>query len=143
MIHKFEIICLSETYLDLSISTNNESLHIDRYNLVRSDHASNNKHRGVSIYYRSYLPLLVIKINCLKECIVFDIKLGDKFCNFIVLYRSISQSTDKLESFLKNAELTLDRVMQNTPYMMVLLGYFNVKCTNWYKHDKLMQTLKE
>ena len=143
MIHKFEIICLSETYLDLSISTNNESLHIDRYNLVRSDHASNNKHRGVSIYYRSYLRLLVIKINCLKECIVFDIKLGDKICNFIVLDRSISQSTDKLESFLKNAELTLDRVMQNTPYMMVLLGYFNVKCTNWYKHDKLMQTLKE
>ena len=26
--------------------------------------------------------------------------------------------------------------MQNTPYMMVLLGDFNAKCTNWYKHDK-------
>ena len=26
--------------------------------------------------------------------------------------------------------------MQNTPYMMVLLGDFNAKCTNWYRHDK-------
>ena len=26
--------------------------------------------------------------------------------------------------------------MQNVPYMMVLLGDFNAKCTNWYKHDK-------
>ena len=26
--------------------------------------------------------------------------------------------------------------MQNTPYMMVAIGDFNAKCTNWYKHDK-------
>ena len=26
--------------------------------------------------------------------------------------------------------------MKNTPYMMVLQGDFNAKCTNWYKHDK-------
>ena len=26
--------------------------------------------------------------------------------------------------------------MQNTPYIMVLLGHFNAKCTNWYKHDE-------
>ena len=26
--------------------------------------------------------------------------------------------------------------MQNTPYMMFLVGHFNAKCTNWYKHDK-------
>ena len=26
--------------------------------------------------------------------------------------------------------------MQNTPYMMVLLGDFNAKCTIGYKHDK-------
>ena len=28
--------------------------------------------------------------------------------------------------------------MQNNPYM-VLLGDFNAKCTNWYKHDKTSQ----
>ena len=78
----------------------------------------------------------VISINFLNECIVFDIKLGDKICSLVVLYRSPSQSSDEFEYFSKHLELTLDRVMQNTPYMMVLLGDFNVKCTNWYKHDK-------
>ena len=82
------------------------------------------------------LPLRVININFLNKCIVFDIKLGDKTCSFAVLYRSPSQSSDEFESFPKNLEPTLDRAMQNTLYMMVLLGDFNVKCTNWYKHDK-------
>ena len=90
VIHKFDIICLSETYLDSSIPTNNENLDIYGYNLVCSDHASNTKRGGVSIYYRSYLPLRVININYLNECLVFDIKLGDKICSFIVLYRSPS-----------------------------------------------------
>ena len=30
----------------------------------------------------------------------------------------------------------LDRVMQNNSCMMALLGEYNVKCTNWHKHDK-------
>ena len=135
-IHKFDIICLSETYPDSSITTNNDNLDIDGYNLLRSDHPSNTKRGGVCIYHKNYLPLRVININYLNECIVFDIKLGDKICSFVVLYRSPSQSSDEFESFSKNLELTLDRVMKNTPYMMVLLGDFNAKCTNWYKHDK-------
>ena len=135
-INKFDIICLSEIYLDLSIPINNNNFDIDGYKLLRSDHPSNTERGGVCIYYRSSLPLRVININYLNECIVFDIKLGDKICNFIVLYRSSSQSSDEFETFSKNLELTIDRVMQNTPYMMVLLGDLNAKCTNWYKHDK-------
>ena len=135
-IHKFDIICLSETYLDSSINTNNDNLDIDGYNLLRSDHLSNTKRGGVCIYYKNYLPLRVININYLNECIVFDIKLGDKICSFVVLCRSPTQSSDEFESFSKNLELTFDLVMKNTPYMMVLLGDFNAKCTNWYKHDK-------
>ena len=67
---------------------------------------------------------------------IFDIKLGDKLCSLVVLYRSPSQLSDEFESFPKHLELALDRVMQNTPYMMVLLGDVNADCTNWYKHDK-------
>ena len=80
--------------------------------------------------------LQVININYSNECIVFDIKLGDKICSFVVLYRSPTQSSDEFESFSKNLELTLDRVIQNTPDMMVLLRDFNATCTNWYTHDK-------
>ena len=37
-IHKFDIICLSETYLDSSILHDHSNLEISRYDLVRSDH---------------------------------------------------------------------------------------------------------
>ena len=90
-IHMFDIICLSGAYLDSSIPTSNYNLDINGYNLVCSDHPSNTKHGGVCIYYRSYLPLRVANINYLNKFSVFDIKLGDKICSFIVLYRSSSQ----------------------------------------------------
>ena len=61
-IHKFDIICLSETYLNLTIATNNDNLDIDGYNLVHPDHPSNTKPRGVCICYRSYFPLQLINI---------------------------------------------------------------------------------
>ena len=93
-IHKFDIICLSETYIDSSIPTNNDNLDIDGYNLVRSDHPSD---------YKNYLPLQVININYLNECIFFDIKLGYKICSSVLFYRSSSQSSDEFESFSKNA----------------------------------------
>ena len=36
--HKFDIICLSETFLDSSILDNDSNLQIPGYNLMRSDH---------------------------------------------------------------------------------------------------------
>ena len=40
-IRKFDIICLSETYLDSSMPNNNDNLYIYGCNLVHSDHPSN------------------------------------------------------------------------------------------------------
>ena len=37
-IHKFDIICLSETYLNSETLSNDENLHIPGYNLIRADH---------------------------------------------------------------------------------------------------------
>ena len=36
------------------------------YDLIRSDHPSNNKRGGVAIYNKNFLPLKLIDINCLK-----------------------------------------------------------------------------
>ena len=52
-IYKFDIICLSENYLDSSIPTNNGNLAVDGYNLVRSDHPSNIKRGGINITFAS------------------------------------------------------------------------------------------
>ena len=62
-IHKFDIICLSETYIDSNILPNYSNLEIPGYDLVRSDHLSNKKRGSVCVYYKSYLPLRNIDIN--------------------------------------------------------------------------------
>ena len=42
-VHSMDIECLSETYLDFSISTNDDNLQIPGYISVRADHPSNAK----------------------------------------------------------------------------------------------------
>ena len=41
--HKLDVICLSETYLDSSISNDDDNLEIPGYDLYRADHSSNTK----------------------------------------------------------------------------------------------------
>ena len=56
-VHKFDIIYLSEAYLDSSID--DESLEISGSYLIRSDHPPNKKRGGICIYYKNVLPLKV------------------------------------------------------------------------------------
>ena len=41
--HNYDIICLSETFLNSSIETNDDRIMIDRYNLIRADHPIDSK----------------------------------------------------------------------------------------------------
>ena len=63
-------------------------------------------------------------------------KIGDKLCNFVALYRSPSQSQDEFQKFAKNLELNLDTVSANNLFLTVILGDFNAKSNLWYKNDK-------
>ena len=56
--HDYDIICLPETFFDLSISNDDERINIKGYNLLRADHSSNKKREGVCIY-----------LCTLKECL--------------------------------------------------------------------------
>ena len=130
-----KIICFSETYLDSSISSDNDNLELPGYNLVRADNPTNTKRGGVCIYYHNSLPLKVIDIQFLNECINFEIRIGGKLCSFLCLYRSPSQTRDIFETFADNFELTLDSIINRNPVLIVALGDFNAKATNWYKND--------
>ena len=103
-IKKFNV-CLSETYLNLSnrcLSDDNDNFYLPGYNSVRAEHLSNVEKGGVCICFKSSLSLKVLDIQFLQECINFEIKIADKICNFISLYRSPSQSKDEFESFADN-----------------------------------------
>ena len=115
-VHKFDVICLSETYLDSTVASDDENLEITGYNLVRSDHPANNERGGVCLYYKTYLPLRVLDIQYLNECINFELKIGDKLCTFVALYRSPSQSLDNFETFINNFELILETLSRKNPF---------------------------
>ena len=131
-LHKFDIICLSETYLDSDTPLNDDNLEISGYTLVRSDHPSNTKRGGVCLYYKNNLPLRVINIGYLNECLTLELTVGDKTCNFVVLYRSPSQSQDEFETFSDNFKMTLDILAQKNPFLMTTIRDFSAKSENWY-----------
>ena len=90
--------------------------------MVRADHPANSKRGCVCIYYKNCLPLKVLDIRFLYESIVFDLRISDKQCSFIFLYRSPNQSDDDFVLFLDNFELTLDTLAQKNLFFMVALG---------------------
>ena len=53
LVHKCEILLLSETYLDSTAALNDNNLVISWYNLIHSDHSSSTKCRGVCLYCKN------------------------------------------------------------------------------------------
>ena len=52
--YKTDIICVSKTYLDLSIPSNDDNLVLPGYNLVWVDNPTNTKRGSVCIYYHNF-----------------------------------------------------------------------------------------
>ena len=136
LVHNFDIICLSETYLNSEISTDDKNLEIPGYYLLRADHPSNNKRGGVCIFYRTNLPLRVLNISYLSECITFEISIGNKVCRFIHLYRPPSQTQDEFQMYKSNLKLNLDTLSYDNSLLTVLIGDFHVKSKDWCSIDK-------
>ena len=120
-IHKMDIVCLSETFLNSSIPIDDDNLQIPGYSYVRADHPSNTKRGGVLLYYKSFLPIKLIDVNYLNECISFELRIGGKVCKFFTLYRSPSQNRDEFETFLDNLELNFDHMADKNSYLLVVL----------------------
>ena len=74
--HKFDIICISESH-------------------VNSETLSSN----VCIYYKKYLPVKILNIKFLHERICPDLKIGNNCCTIVSIYRSSSQSANEFENF--------------------------------------------
>ena len=85
-VNNFDIICLSEAFLNSKTLTDDENLQIPGYSIAQVDHPSNIRHGGVvCVYYKTSLPLKVLDVKYLQECINLELKIGDSLCNFIIL----------------------------------------------------------
>ena len=94
-INRFDIICLSETYLDNSYHTDDDQLTFPGYNLIRADNPNNIKRGGVCIYHRDSLPVKVINLNILNECLVCELSFGSQRVCLVSIYRTLSQSNNE------------------------------------------------
>ena len=56
-IHDFDMICLSESYLHWSLSSDNDNLCLKDYKLIRGDHPGDVKRGGVFVYFKKSLPV--------------------------------------------------------------------------------------
>ena len=72
----------------------------------------------------------------MQECIVFELKIGNKFCKIVCLYGSPNQSQDEFETFTNNSELILDTIFERNPFLVIALGDCKAKLSQWYKNDK-------
>ena len=98
-IHDSDIICFFKTYLTSTTDINDENLKIPGHIMYRRDHPSDVKRGGVSIYYKTMLPLKVLPTNFLQGCINFEVSIRNKKYRFIHLYRTPSQSQDEFHDF--------------------------------------------
>ena len=54
-LHKYDFICISETYFYSSVESDDDDLRTNGYKLIRMDHPLNTKGGSVCIYYKESL----------------------------------------------------------------------------------------
>ena len=99
-IHKYDFICISETYLDSSVQSVDRDISINEYNLTHADHLSNNEGGGVCTYYCESLAVPLVKINYLNECLLGAVSSNNKKGDIAVLYRTPSQNQLEFDTII-------------------------------------------
>ena len=124
-VQRFDIFCISETYLNSSITEDDDSWQIPEYSFIRSNHRFNNKRGSVAIHYKNVLPLKLL-----------DLK-------FVTLLLFIGhQTADDFDSFLDYLKSNLDAMTDNDPVLMVVID-FNARSSGWCMNEKvIMKELK-
>ena len=96
--YKHDVICLSETYHDNSVLSDESDLSFPGYKLVRTDYPGNAKTVGICIYFKESLFIRFLDVpSDLDECLLCELSYKDLKCFIATLYRSPSQSRKDFE----------------------------------------------
>ena len=82
----FDMICLSETYLDFSYADDDTQLILKDFTFIRADNPHDCKRGGVSIYFKEHLAIHPVSPLNLNECLVVEINIQNKERFVIFLY---------------------------------------------------------
>ena len=132
----FDIICLSETFLNSSLNSEGNRLKVEGYNLIRSDHPSGSKKGGACVYYKEHIPLVRRDDLCtLSNCLVTKLCLENQKCFLTCLYQSPSQTQHEFENFCTNLDTLMDHINNELPICSAITGDLNARCSKWRNKD--------
>ena len=135
-IHHFDVIAISESMLDRTIS--NDDIFIEGFSrdIYRSDHPSNSKIGGVCLYFRESLPVKRRSdLEELQELIVTEVIISRKKVFFVTLYRSPSQDSVQFEDFIDKLQSLMEILQAENPHSLILTGDFNCRSSQWWVGD--------
>ena len=129
-IHQCEVIFLSESYLDASLSFNNDNLNINGYKLVRADCLKNNVKADsvcvcVCVYVcecvKESLPVQCLPNSYLKKYFIFEVTISSKIGYVVSLYLSPSQTYNEFDSFITNLrKIVVNIYRSNLPFVLII-----------------------
>ena len=108
LFYRYDIICISGTFLDSTIPDDDNIPHLQGYNLLRTDHPDNVKRGFVCLYFKKSLILWKIEISYNTKCLLCEVNLKGQVDYIFVSYRSPSQTSSRFDDFLSNFERLFD-----------------------------------
>ena len=136
VIHDFDMIGLSKSYLDSSVSSDS-NLCIKDYKLVRADHPGNVKSGGVCIYFKESLSVSCVPKPYLKGCLMFEVSINNKKGYIVSVYRSPSQTSNDFNSFTTNFEKLVTNISSINLNFIFMIGDFKAKLSNRSSNDTM------
>ena len=132
-LYKHDFVCLSETYLDSSIT--DEEVKIKDYKLIGADHPDHIKRGGVCIYHNESLPVQEIKLSYFKKALLLEMDYNNTKVLISAIYRSPNQNKSEFDLFLANLEQLLGEINKRKPYLSIITGDFNARSSSWWSED--------
>ena len=89
---------------------------------------------SICIFYKARLPLRVLNISNLNECINFEVCLQNLLSHSSE--QVIKPNTTPFQIFRSNHELCHDSLSSCNPFLTIIVGDFNAKSKQWCKIEK-------
>ena len=85
-IHQYDVICISDIFLDSSVPLDDHNLSVQGYSLIWADHPDNVKTGGAYLYLKENLNLKLIGNSFIAQCIICEITLQNQKSYVAVTY---------------------------------------------------------
>ena len=132
---KFDKVCLSDTFLNSSLESDDDSLVSNGYKLIRTDNPSDLKRGGACISFKESLKIKVLNITNFHECLVCTLFLNGPRFYIVSLCQSPSQSSEKYEHFIKTFEQLIVLLNSFKLHLLLITDNFNASYSNWWSDN--------